>query len=78
MAEAALALEASLESIAKKCQLRSSNSVANIANIADLHSKAQTRSALAPHETLFIRARFFYELQNQTPNAMKIEHCSLS
>lgn len=59
MAEAALALEASLESIAKKCQLRSSNSVANIANIADLHSKAQTRSALAPHETLYSRKVFF-------------------
>lgn len=63
MAEAALALEASLESIAKKCQLRSSNSVANIANIADLHSKAQTRSALAPHETLNSR-KVFYKNSN--------------
>ena len=67
MAEVALALEASLESIAKKCQLRSSNSVANIANIADLHSKAQTRSALAPHETLFIRARFFFYKNSNIP-----------
>lgn len=73
MAEAALALEASLESIAKKCQLRSSNSVANIANIADLHSKAQTRSALAPHETLFIRARFFYKNSNIPERQTKLQ-----
>ena len=72
MAEAALALEASLESIAKKCQLRSSNSVANIANIADLHSK-QTRSALAPHETLFIRARFFYKNSNIPERQTKLQ-----
>lgn len=73
MAEAALALEASLESIAKKCQLRSNNSVANIANIADLHSKAQTRSALAPHETLFIRARFFYKNSNIPERQTKLQ-----